>query len=195
MKKLVRRSLWCGLGIALIYCLALDLMPSSKKETRLTKLPLQGIGFTGQDLPLNAAEQNVFQRATVVKRIYQCGKNRFVLLAVDGAGDRHAIHDPLYCFAGAGWTVKNGSTTQLPGGQGRILQLTKDGQTAEAVYWITDGEHRMASASQAWWQSLKRRICLERNTHAFVLIVLQPVADGTINWKEVLSGFPELLSI
>ena len=195
MKNNLRKFLWSALITAVLACVVLELLPHTKRASRLTQLPARGLGFAGRDLPLIEAEATVFQRAAVVKRLYQVGDSRFVLLAVDGGGDRHAIHDPLYCFRGAGWAITSETATAIPGGQGKIVRLTKGQQTAEAMYWISDGTQRHASAMKAWWQATKARLSAQPASHAPVLVLLQPVTGSTVNWDEMLSRFSELLSI
>lgn len=195
INNLLRKFLWGALLIAVLGSVILGLLPRTRPASRLAQLPTRGLGFAGRDLPLSEAEATVFQRAAVVKRLYQVGDSRFVLLAVDGEGDRHAIHDPLYCFRGAGWTVTSETATTIPGGQSKIVRLTKGPQTAEALYWITDGEHRHASALKAWWQSATARLSAHPARHTPVLVLLQPVTGSSVDWQELLHRFPELFSI
>lgn len=195
MKPSRRYALWILLGLALTFGLVHELRPRVEGPSRLDSLPLQGFGFIGRDLPLNASEIAVFQNTRVVKRLYQVGQDRLVLLAVDGRGDRHAIHDPSYCFRGAGWQVIAARDQPLPGGHAQLLQLAKDAQRAVALYWITDGHHRHASAFGAWLQSIQTRLTGDGNTASPVLVLLQPVTGTTVDWDEVLHRFPALTAL
>lgn len=192
MKRHLRTVLWWMLGIAVVACVVLEMTPRRWVASRLGDLPLMGVGFAGRDLPLTAAETTVFKRALVVKRLYQVGNERFVLLAVDGGGDRHAIHDPLYCFRGAGWTLVGESCLKLAGGQARLARLRKGRETAEAVYWLTDGQHRHTSALTAWGQSAVQRLGLQNPSRRPVLVLLQPVSGTTANWQDLLDQFTAL---
>jgi hypothetical protein len=194
MKGIIRKTLWCMLGLAVAGCLILDLMPQPKSEPRLSRLPLQGLGYAGRTLSLSEAEQGVFQGASVIKRIYQIGKNRVVLLAVDSDMNRHAIHDPVHCFRGAGWSVAGETVMPLPGGYGKIFKLAKDKETAETLYWMTDGRHRHASPVKVWWQSTTRRLHLTSDQSP-VLVLLQPAAGSAVDWSDVLNNFPDLIEL
>jgi len=195
MKCSIRIILWCGLAIAVIACIALELIPPEKSESRLAELPLNGFGFAGRDLPLNGAEKDIFQGASVLKRLYQVGNDRVVLLAVDSDLNRHAIHDPLHCFRGSGWSVTGKTGLSLTGGSAEIVRLVKDQETVEALYWITDGRSRYTSPALAWWQSVVRRLHLQKTRQAPVLILLQPAKGTTVDWADVLRGIPDLMDI
>ncbi len=195
MKNRLKKVIWWCLGLAVALCLLVECLPHPKTPSRLAQLPLKGFGYASRDLPLEGAEAAVFQRAVVLKRLYQAGPDRFVLLAVDGEGDRHAIHDPLYCFRGAGWKLSQESYINLPGGRGRIVQLVRGKESAEAMYWITDGQTRHASPLSAWWQSTLRRLPGQHSGGAPVLVVVQPVTGGTLNWQDLLTRVPDLLTL
>jgi hypothetical protein len=194
MKPIFRKLLWGALGIAVVLCLALELLPRQTGPSRLEKLPLKGFGFAGRELPLNEAEKTIFQRAKVVKRLYQAGANQFVLLAVDGGGDRHAIHDPLYCFRGAGWTVVQEVIQPIPGGHGKVIRLTKKQQSAQALFWISDGQSRHASALNAWGQSMRARLGISSAARTPVLVLVQPIIGGTVDWPDLIHRCPELFA-
>lgn len=195
MRNIIHKILWAALAVAVVLSIIAEVRPRTKGGSRLDALPLHGLGFIGRDLPLSAAETTVFHQARVVKRLYQAGGNRFILLAVDGGGDRHAIHDPIYCFRGAGWSVTAKAGVPLLSGQGQMLRLVKGSQTAEAVYWFTDGRHRHSSVIRLWWQSVLRRLGADSSSGEPLLIIMQPVAGSTLNWHEIARSFPQLLDL
>lgn len=195
MKGSVRTLLWWVLGIIVISCVVIEVFPRPQVASRIKNLPLKGVGFQGRDLPLNAAEETVFRRAAVVKRLYLVGNERFVLLAIDGGGDRHAIHDPLYCFRGAGWAIAGESDLNLAGGQARLARLQKGPKTAEAVYWVTDGQQRNPSALTAWWLSASYRLGFRGSDRSPVLVLLQPVSETTVDWQRLLDQFTPLSTL
>lgn len=194
MKTRLERILWGALAVAVVVCL-LESWPRAEVGSRLDQLPLNGPGLRGQDLPLTAAESTVFHETRVVKRLYQAGESRFVVLVVDGTGDRHALHDPLYCFRGAGWTATSESSVALPGGQARHVQLARGRQAAEVTYWFSDGAHRHASALTAWWQSVRCRLRLAPASAEPMLVLVQPVTGTAVDWQELRRYCPRLFAI
>jgi hypothetical protein len=195
MKTVARNRLWFGLALVLAISLLWEFMPVWSPDNRLGVLPTSGLGLTSRDLPLNETEAQVYRQARVVKRVYQVTGQQFLLIAIDGSRDRHAVHDPLYCFRGAGWNVRQRLPLQIPGGVASHLLLTRSGQTSEAVFWFSDGRHRHVSVVRAWWQSAWRRLTFGRSGHEPVLIVLQPIAGETVDWNAVLSRCPFLFEI
>lgn len=195
MNKRIKILLWGVLGLVVLVCVVLDLAPAAGGPSRLDQLPLNGLGFHGRDLPLVAAETAVFRRAHVVKRLYQAGSNKFILIGVDGSTDRHAVHDPRFCFRGAGWTVSSETPVPLPGGDGRFLRLVKGSQTAEATFWFSDGHRRHASTVGLWWESVLRRLRLKPAASEPVLMVVQPLAGTALDWEEIVRRCPDLFNL
>ena len=195
MKQLLFKTLWAVLIAAVALGLALELRPQRPQGSRLGTLPLQGFGLNGRDLPLSESEASFYRQVRVVKRLYQAGDARFTLLAVDGANDRHVLHDPLYCFRGAGWEVTGNSDVPMPGGQGRRVRLAKGTRSVEAMYWFSDGRQRHTSALRLWWQSVVRRVGLQGDAGTPALLLLQPVAGTTVNWHDLPTRFPQLFTL
>lgn len=159
---------------------------------RLEKLPLKGLGFAGQELPLKEVEQKVFGKADVLNRVYVAGGQKFVLTVIDGTADRHAVHDPLYCFKGAGWTVRSREPLRVAGGEAALLRLGKRERDAEALIWFSDGRERHASALRYWWQTTLRRVSLGRSGEEPILIILQPAEGSSLDWDRVFAALPAL---
>lgn len=161
-------------------------------SARLAALPLRGLGFIGQELPLKEVELKVFGKAEVVNRVYMAGGQKFVLTIIDGTNDRHAVHDPLYCFKGAGWTVSSRAAHLVTGGEAARLRLVQERREVEALIWFSDGRERHASALRYWWQTTLRRVTLGRSGEEPVLIVLQPAEGSSLDWERVFAALPAL---
>ncbi len=192
-----RFQLWLWIALALAVGLALfwQFAPLPNAGDRLSRLPLSGLGFTGKDLPLSDIEKTVFQRAQTIKRLYKAGNQVIIVQVIDASGDRHAIHDPLYCFRGAGWEVAASQDIAVNGGAARQLQLRRNAETAEVVYWISDGTVRHASPIQYRWQTALRRLTMGRSGSEPVLILVQPADKAAVDWSTVFSRFPALLDL
>jgi hypothetical protein len=195
MNDLKRRWLWAALGTVMILSLLWEVVPRPDASARLDRLPVAGFHLFSKDMPLNPVEADIYHGANVRKRIYQAGHEKFILLAIDGTHDRHAVHDPLYCFRGGGWTVGSDRLMPIPGGVARRLDLTKNGGTVEVMYWISDNRTRHASALRAWWQSTLRRLTFGFSGEEPVIFILQPLPGTTVNWDSLVTGFPELFEI
>lgn len=195
MKTSSQKRLWLLLAAALALSLAWEWVPLGDASARLDRLPLVGLGFAGREVPLSAVEAGVYRDARVVKRIYQAGSQRTVAIILDGSRNRHAIHDPAYCFHGAGWTTQAERSVAIPGGEAKLATLVKNGQVAEAVYWFSDGRRRHASAPRYWWQTTLRRVTLGRSGAEPVLVVLQPVTGETVRWDDLFRQLPALFDL
>ncbi|MBS0656943.1 MAG: exosortase-associated EpsI family protein [Verrucomicrobia bacterium] len=159
---------------------------------RLLRLPLKGAGFRGAELALQPVEQAVLAGATWRKRTYDVGGQQCVLIAIDGTGNRHALHDPTYCFRGAGWEIVGQQTLALDGGEARRVQLRRGQERSEAVYWYSDGRTRQPNAWRAWTGTILQRLQLRRWSGETVLVMLQPAGARALDWPTLLRDFPEL---
>lgn len=153
------------------------------------------MGFSSQDLSLNPAEAQIYRKAESLKRLYQTRKSRFVLTAVDGTHNRHAVHDPLYGFRGDGWQVIARDTIQVPGGRATRLTLEKSGSRTEAVFWFTNGRERCDSAWRAWWMGLCLRVMPQQGSRAPALVLLQGTQGESPAWDNVFAQCPFLFEI
>jgi hypothetical protein len=193
MNPLAKKILWLALALAVGLSLVWQFVPLRDAGARLDAMPLRGFGFSGRDLPLAEVETSIYQPARVLKRFYQVGRQQVILIAIDGSRNRHAIHDPTFCFRGAGWTIGNARDIPVAGGYARLLSLRKDGRSVEAMYWMSDGHSRHASTLRYWWQTTLRRLTLGRSGDEPVLFVLQPANADSLQWELLLSQFPALL--
>ena len=193
MNNTAQKVLWIALGIALLLSLVWQFAPLSDASARLNAIPLRGLDFQGRDLPLAPVEISIYSPARVLKRIYQVGRQQVIVVAIDGSRNRHAIHDPTFCFRGAGWTIGAARDLPVPGGYVRVLSLAKEGRHIEAMYWLSDGQTRHASALEYWWQTTWRRLTLGHSGAEPILFVLQPVNRESLDWELLLQQFPGLL--
>jgi hypothetical protein len=162
---------------------------------RLAALPVAGLNFASRELPLTTAERDIYGRARVLKRLYQVGRQRFALVVVDGSLNRHAVHDPLYCFRGAGWTVTATRDWPVRGGAARVVTLAQGRATAEAVYWFSDGATRHASAPRYWWQTALRRLSLGRSGPEPILVLVHNLEADSGGLTTALEQVPALFGL
>ena len=184
-----KKALWIGLGLAVTLQVLWTDFPLSHGQSRLKCFPVSGMGFESQSLPLTPAERATFGGTDMTKRLYRFGHEQFIVLVIDGSRDRHAVHDPLYCFRGAGWRVLVRETLHVTGGEAQLVRLSKKGAQTEALYWFSDGSHRYISPLRYWWQTTLRRLTLGYSGGEPVLVIIQPVDTDIVNWSNLVKNF------
>ena len=193
---IVGRSLTGWAVTAIIVALVAAVSATEADETRLLdRLPTGGVAVRSADLPLSEVEAAHLSKAEAVKRRYRVPAGAFDLLAVDGRGDRHAVHDPSYCHLGDGWSEIDRQFLPLPGGRAVRVRYGRAGERTEAVFWFSDGRRRSASAAAYWWWATARRLTLGRSGPEPVLVVLQPVGPRPPDWVRALGQMPALAAM
>jgi len=182
--------------IALLPTVALGLLwqyyPLTDASPRLARLTPRGLMVESRDMALTPTEEANFSGTHVIKRLAAFGRDRVILIVVDGTRNRHAIHDPLFCFRGAGWEVTAQEPVPLEAGVGRLLKLRQKQNEAEALYWFSDGQHQFAGPLEYWWKTALRRLSLGRSGPEPVLVILSSTGDNPPNWPQLLKAWPDL---
>lgn len=195
MSRVTQRGLWAALVLSVFLSLAWEFYPLPDASGRLDLLTGSTVGFTGVDVPLTATEEEVFAGARLVKRMYRRGDVCFLLTVIDGTKDRHSVHDPVYCFRGAGWREVGETEIPMAGGRGKWLRLRKKDQEREVIYWFSDGTNRHASPVRYWCQTTLRRLTLGSLGEEPVLVVVQPCGERGVDWRRILKTFVPLQEI
>ncbi len=162
--------------------------PLSEAKERLEKIPLNGSGYVGNDVPLNDFEEKLFKRVSVIKRLYRIGNENYLVTFLDGTHNRSVAHDPYYCFTGSGWEIQNRKVFNFGHGKGRgeELILRRGAKDRAALFWFTDGKSAFSSPLEYWWKATLRRLTLGRSGNEPVLIMIQPLDSiSQVNWKEI----------
>lgn len=187
-----RWLLWIILAVAILLGALWQFYPLTNAKERMDNLPLMGQGYVGEVLPMQDWEQAFFKHVGVLKRVYHVKDRVLFLTALDGTRDRHAVHDPLYCFRGGGWEVVSQKTVSIPGGTAVLIKLKKDDSNEEALYWFSDGTSHYASPYWYWWQTSLRRFTLGTAGPEPILITLQPIDNKPIELQALFENFPDL---
>ncbi|HOO46577.1 MAG TPA: exosortase-associated EpsI family protein [Deltaproteobacteria bacterium] len=195
MSRLTNQLLWAGFSLTLILGILFDMCALPEKGSRIHLIPLKGLGFAGYDIPLTRSELSLYNHAEVIKRCYQLGKERFVLITIDGAGNRHAVHDPMYCYQGAGWHIVSKKEIPVEGGNALVLNLKRNDENREVLYWFTNRKTRHTSVVRYWIQATIRRITLGRSGQEPILVMMQSLDNESIEWREILDQFGLLFEI
>ncbi len=188
-----RRTVWLWLAVAVSVSLGVTwgVVPLADAASRLGRLPLRTPGVKGVEIELTDGERKSFGKASATKRLYRVGGQEFHLLVLDGTRDRHAVHDPLFCFRGAGWHVDAEEPLAVANGKGNAIRLTRGDETVYALYWFTTGREIHASAPRYWAQSTLRRMSFGASGDEPVLVLLH-ASDAKPNWRRVLRRFRQL---
>lgn len=184
------------LGIAIVLGALWQLFPLTDADIRIRQLPLLGPNISGQDIPLSSEEEELFKRVNIVKRVYKVGKDSYFIYILDGTNNRHAVHDPTYCFTGSGFQVVSDSPITLSKGSGSLYVLKKGTAEKQALIWFSDGKEQFASPLLYWWKATLRRLTMGYSGEEPVLIVVQPLnTESHFDWQKLLNDFPELKEI
>jgi hypothetical protein len=182
MNPRTRKFLGVALLLAVLLALLWDLIPLRDAQARVALMPSSGLGFTSLNVPLNETEKSIFGPALVTKRVYRVSRKNFLVVIIDGARNRHAVHDPTYCFHGAGWTLQGGRDMTVPGGTAKIVFMQKGMEVRSAAFWFSDGQTRHGNIMRCWWQMACRRLTFGASGAESVLVLVQPLDDGEAVW-------------
>jgi len=184
--------LWLALGFTVVMGAAWEWQKLPDASDRFAKLSAQNPSVQVQSIPLVPAEETAFAGCSWLKRLVTVGTDQVILTVLDGTRNRHAIHDPTFCFRGAGWEIESQKPFPLSQGTGSLVKLTKNGSKAEAVYWFSNGQKQFSSPLQYWEETSLRRLSFGASGAEPVLIILSPTTDAPPDWKSILKAWPEL---
>jgi hypothetical protein len=181
-----RRLLWSAFILSAMITLAWPWIPVPSAARRLAAIPSSSPDFQSHPLEMNAADRDFLGKAQAVQSlIVMRGGGRLVLTIIDGTQNRHAVHDPNYCLAGAGWKIQAQQVVSTPSGNATWVSLAKDAQASEALWFFDDGDHQFVSAIEYWLATGCRRATLGRSGAEPVLVSLRSLPGEPVPWKRV----------
>lgn len=184
---LARRRL-AGFAFSLLaaaLCASWVFTPEARPLEDPALLPVAGQNFRSNEVPLSRTESDFFGSASVLKRRYRTASGDFTVQVIDGARNRHVVHDPLHCWRGGGWDVASEARLQVGDGHARALALERAGDRAGAVYWFS-GYEPHASAPFLWASSVAHRLSFGRRGAPARLVLLTGEADA--DWPALLKA-------
>lgn len=188
--------LWLALALAVILGSVWQFYPLKNASIRMNSLPLSGPNFVGEEVPLTETEKTFFANVGIVKRVYKINNQLFLITALDGTNNRHAVHDPYYCFRGSGWEMTHEEDFKMPRGTAKLVELKMGDKKKAALYWFSDGKETYGSPMKYWIQTTLRRLTLGWTGQEPILIMFQPIdATQDVDWKTVLNTFYPILKI
>ncbi len=190
MKNRYSKLAWAAAVLAAVLALVWKSAPLDDAQERIKVI---GAGGPQKltNLELAPWEVEFFGDAKAARWLATGSSAAVIVTVVDGSGNRRAVHDPGYCFRGAGWTVERETPLLLPHGKAVRVDLRRDTETLEAVYWFSDGRQAYTSPTRYWWESTLRRLTLGASGPESVLVLLVPARDNHTDWGGWLATWPQ----
>lgn len=192
MKTNRPRLVWIVLAVALVLGALWQFVPLPDASARLRSLPETSTGVETRESPLEPGEVEVFSRTSVLKRLANVDGQIVMLTAIDGTKDRHAIHDPRFCFQGAGWKITSQEPIAMNKGEASRVKLQKGEETTEAVFWFTDGAQQFSSPTTYWTKTTLRRLTFGRSGGEPILVILAAAGQTPMDWPKLLQTWTAL---
>lgn len=185
-------GLWLALLVTVVIGAAWEFQTLPDASARLAALAAKNPSVQLQSIPLEPTEETAFAGCGWLKRLVNVGTDQVILTVLDGTRNRHAIHDPTFCFRGAGWEIDEQVSFPLDRGAGTVVKLSKGDDKAEALYWFSDGKNQFSSPLTYWGETSLRRLSFGASGGEPVLIILSPTTDAPPDWKNIVRAWPEL---
>ncbi len=195
MNDLTRKILWAALILSIILSILYEKYTPPSGRSAIDTLQKSGFGYNSRDILLTPSEISIYSDARVLKRWYNFSFHNFILIVVDAGNNRHAVHDPLYCFNGAGWQIHLKKKIKIDGSWAHFLKMSKDGIHREVLYWFSDGYSRHASVVRFWFQATMNRLTFGFSNKVPFMVILQPFKDNQPDWQKILDQFGLLYEI
>ena len=192
MNKYTAGLLWFFLAIAMVLGLLWQYYPLPGAADRMSRLPLQNGPVRQENIPLLPAEVAAFAGCSTLKRLAVFGDDMVILVVLDGTQNRHAVHDPTFCFRGAGWNIDQQDPFPLNHGAGSLVKLSKGASNAEALYWFSNGRTQYSSPLRYWGETSLRRVSLGHSGSEPLLVILTSATDKSPDWRALLEAWSEL---
>ncbi|WP_309400698.1 exosortase-associated EpsI family protein [Cerasicoccus maritimus] len=173
--------------------LIVEFAPQRDAVQQLLSIPSNGPLFKSQETPLTDQERELLGEASAIKKIVlPRGGAPFLFSAIDGTRNRHAVHDPRYCFVGAGWRIVSEQTLPSTNGDMQALTLERDGEQRYALYWFSTPDGWFVSPMKYWTKATWRRLSFGAGGDEPILIVVQSLADQPLSDERTRKVFEGL---
>jgi hypothetical protein len=171
---ILRHGRWILLGVVTIVALFWPSVELKDASARLAALPEEGSGFVSKELNSSETERKQLGGALAIRRlIITDDGSRVILNIIDGTHNRHAVHDPAYCFAGAGWQIERAEKIELSRGEALFFNMRRGEQECGALCFFDDGKRQFSSAPSYWLRSSLRRLTLGLSGEEPILVLIR----------------------
>jgi hypothetical protein len=193
-RKNKENILWCIVACAMTLGLVWQFIRLPDGAERLAQLYPNGPGYSSTELSLTPQEKSFFNEINMIKRLYVIHKEKYFIYILDGTADRHAVHDPTYCFRGDGWKIVSQKDIPIDKGYAGLYTLEKGNKKKQALLWFSDGKTRYSWPMHYWFAATLRRLTLGWSGQEPLLFVVQPLNDDP-KWLDHLDEIVSILNI
>lgn len=180
------------IGVVLI-SMGWDHLPMDVGESVMERIPQDGWEMRSREVPLSDLEKKWLAGAEGVKRLYEIDGHYWLLAVTDGSRNRQVVHDPEYCFRGAGWKIEGRERLPLGRGWAEKLALSRDAERMDVLYWFSDGGPPFVSMIEYWGWTTLRRLTRGASGSEPLLFLLRPVNSSMSAAGDPISVAPILL--
>lgn len=167
--------LWLLFALSLALLLVWKMIPLNDGSARI-QTALQTLH--ARPVPLTPNECDFFKGTNIVKLSVKTSQGKAWVFIIDATHNRHVIHDPRFCFQGAGWKLIQENPLSLANGSAMELLLSRGNQTKKFAYWFSNGENSYHSFIRYWLSCTLRRLSCGLSSQEPILIMVEPY-EGT----------------
>lgn len=181
-----RKFLWSLLAASAIVTVIWPMIPVAPAKSRLVAVSGNHRVYQIRAVDLTAEDKAFLGKAKAAQYLITMRSGgHLVLTVIDGTENRHAVHDPAYCFSGGGWKIREKRTITVSSGEATLITLTQGSQTAEALWFFDDGKQQFTSPFDYWFKTSCRRMTLGRSGSEPVLVTLRSLTGEPVDWDRV----------
>lgn len=167
------------------------------QETKLEKLPMEIMEFSGPDMRFEDAVYAVLNTDANIFRVYRTSDMPEIALYIGYYGTAkggRATHLPQACYTGHGWAIDKWDFMTLEGKSippTRINRMiVKKGDQRQLVYfWFQSETTVMATGLEQNWHKLQHRLLYNRNDGAFIRVSMNLAAGEEDRIEERAKAF------
>ncbi len=181
-----KHFLWLSFGISVALTLIWPNIPLKSASARLHAVPSHGPDFRTRQVDISPADRRLLGEAEATQYLVTTKSgSRLLLTLIDGTNNRHAVHDPTYCFVGNGWEIKRRETVTTPLGQAAWISLQNHQRQSDVMWFFDNGKKQFESPVEYWFQSALRRLSLGKSGDEAILVSLRSLPNEPVDWTRV----------
>jgi hypothetical protein len=181
-----KRFLWLIFGISVVLTLVWPNIPLKSASARLHSIPSSGPDFRTRRVQISTADRRLLGDAEATQYLITTKSgSRLLLTLIDGTNNRHAVHDPIYCFVGNGWQIQRRETVPIPLGHATWLSLANQQHRSDVMWFFDNGKKQFESPVEYWFQSALRRLTLGKSGDESILVSLRSLPNEPVDWDRV----------